>query len=214
MVQKKNGLIQLPGFAGVEEGGGSFHIPEGDYLMKCTGCTPQIAKSSGNEMLGFTFIGIEGKSKGRKFWLYCVLIPEALWKLRQTLTALGIDTPDDPSGFDPADVIGVEVVGTVVDNEYEGRTNSKVNAISAAEGTSAEAPSPPSKTAPAAAAKKGNGGKLERLASSQVEAMSENELEDIVAKYDLDIDLSNHKTPRRKANAVIAALTAERMLEG
>jgi hypothetical protein len=211
----KKGLIQLPGFEGVDASGGSFHIPEGDYQMKCTSCTPGVSKASGNDMLVFTFTGIEGKSKNRKFWLYCALVPDALWKLRQTLAALGIDTPDDPSSLDPDDVVDVEVVGTVADNEYDGKTNSKLSFIAAAA----------SDTAPdvgrrlrgdAAATPKGNSKpakKPEKYAASEIEEMDEDELEDIVAKHDLDIDLSTQKTKRRKANAVIAALQAEKMLE-
>ena len=214
---KKN-LIQLPGFDGVDEGGGSFHIPEGDYGMKCTGCTQAVAKSSQNEMLVFTFVGTQGKAKGKKFWLYCALVPDAYWKLKQTLIALGIDTPDDPSGLDPADVEDVEVLGTVADNEYEGKTNSKLSYIAALDADDEdedEKPAKPTKAVVAAKSKSSNGNakKLAKLAASEVEEMEEDELEEIVGKYGLDIDLATQKTKRRKANAVIQALQAEKMLE-
>ena len=218
---KKTNLIQLPGFDGVDEGGGSFHIPEGDYGMKCTSCTPAVAKSSNNDMIVFTFVGTQGKAKGKKFWLYCALVPEAYWKLKQTLIAFNVETPDDPSSLDPDDVVDVEVIGSVVDNEFEGKTNSKLSYISASDieqdEDEDEDEAPAKKPARAAAtnnkSKAGNGKKLPRLAASEVEEMEEDELEEIVGKYGLDIDLATQKTKRRKANAVIQALQAEKMLE-
>ena len=206
----RKGLIQLPGFEGISADGGSFHIPEGDYSMKCTSCTPAVSKASSNDMLVFTFTGMEGKSRNKKFWLYCALVPDALWKLRQTLEALGVETPDNPSEFDPDEVVDVEVIGTVVDNDYDGKTNSKLSYIAAFELTGSTEAS----TKPAAKASNGkNAKKPSKLAASEVEEMDEDELEEVVSKYDLDIDLSTQKTKRRKANAVIAALQAEKMLE-
>ena len=217
MARKSSNTIQLPGFDGVDEGGGSFHIPEGDYGMKCTSCTQAVSKSSDNPMLVFTFVGTQGKAKGKKFWLYCALVPEAYWKLKQTLIALGIETPDDPSDLDPTDVEDVEVLGSVVDNEYEGKTNSKLDSIALLDAEQEEdedeKPAKPTKAAAAAKSKNGKGKPLPKLAASEVEEMEEDELEEIVGKYELDIDLATQKTKRRKANAVIQALQAEKMLE-
>jgi hypothetical protein len=219
----RKGFIQLPGFEGVEEGGGSFHIPEGDYLMKCTGVTPAVSKASGNDMLVFTFTGLQEKSKNKRFWLYCSYTREALWKLRQTLVALGVSTPDDPSELNPDDVVDVEVIGTVTDNEYDGKTNSKVTEIAAVDASGARVPAAEQAQATAATAAApikmtpaGNGkpaAKLLKIAASEIEDMDEDELEEINTRYDLDIDLSQQKTKRRKANAVIAAMQAAKMLE-
>jgi hypothetical protein len=216
----RKGLIQLPGFEGVDAGGGSYHIPEGDYTMRCTSCTQAVSKASDNPMLVFTFTGMEGKSKNKKFWLYCALVPDAYWKLKQTLEALQVETPDDPSELDPESVVDVDVIGTVVDNEYEGKTNSKLSFITASDAVSEddeeedEKPAAKSKKAPVTAKANGKSAKkLDKLAAAEVEEMDEEELDDVVERYSLDIDLSTQKTKRRKANAVIAALQAEKMLE-
>lgn len=54
---------------------------------------------------------------------------------------------------------------------------------------------------------------LEKLAAADVEDMSEDELEDVVQKYELDVDLDKARTLKRKATMVIDALEAAEMLE-
>ena len=202
----RKAMIKLPGFAGVEVGGGGFRIPAGDYAMKCTGVTEETSRND-NEMLVFRFEGIEGKAKGRSFRLHCALVEKAYWKLRQVLEALGVECPDDPSDLDPEDVIGVEVIGTVADNEYEGKINSRLEEIRSAEGTIEDAPA---KTATKDNSKKK---KQQTYAASEVEDMDEDELFEVNEKCELGLNLDAHKTTRKKQNAVIAALQSAKMLE-
>lgn len=178
----KPGMIPLPGFEGVDDGAG-FHIVPGDYAMRCTGCSREKAVSSGNPMIVFTFMGIAGKAKNKSFKWYCSLNQDALWKLRLTLQMLGLATPDDPSELDPDDVVDIEVIGTVDDHVWEGTTYSRLVAI--VEADSKEMP---------------------KLSASEVQEMDVDELDDIVARYELDIDLSEYKTVHKKAAAVIAEL--------
>jgi hypothetical protein len=186
----KHTMIQLPGFEGVDDGAG-FHIEPGDYAMKCVGASQKEAQSSGKPMIVFFFMGIEGKARGKQFKFYCSLKQEALWKLRMTLTTLGLPTPNDPSELDPDDVVDIEVVGTVEDNLYEGNTYSRLIAIAVSDSIK----EPP------------------KLGESEVREMSADELDDVVEKYGFDIDLSDHKTASKKAAAVLAELEAAGMLE-
>lgn len=202
-------MFKLPGFAGVDDSGGSFHIQSGDYLMKCLSVEEAVSKAD-NEMLVFKFEGLEKAAKGRQFKLHCTLTDNSLWKLKQTLRALGIDVPDTPSDFDPSEVEGVEVIGTVTDNEYEQKINSRLSEVRAATDVD-DAPAAKKTTTSATKATTKNG--KPKLAASEVEDMAEDELFEINEKYDLGLDLDAHKTTIRKRNAVIAGLQSAKMLE-
>ena len=209
-------MFKLPGFAGVDLSGGSFHIQSGDYLMKCLSAEEAVSKSSDNEMLVFKFEGLEKAAKGKQFRLHCTLTPNALWKLGQTLRALGIDVPDEPTDFDLAEVEGVEVIGTVTDNEYEGKINSRLSEVRAATDVDDEAPATKknSKATATTTTKSSTKNGKPKLAASEVEDMAEDELFEINEKYDLGLDLDAHKTTIRKRNAVIAGLQSGKHLEG
>src|SRR5487761_2301121 len=109
---KKGRVISVDMEGVSSEGGGSFHIPEGDYGMKVVEVTEETSKS-GNEMLKWVFEGTEGKAKGKTFWLYTTLTPESLWKLKQTLEALGVEVPDSAMDLDLDELEGLECTGVV-----------------------------------------------------------------------------------------------------
>ena len=201
----RRAMIKLPGFKGVDDSGGNFHIPAGDYAMKCVDVTEEVAKSSSNDMVVFRFLGLERQAKGRQFRQHCTYGANALWKLKQTLRALGIEVPDDPSEFDPEEAIDVTVIGTVIDSEYNGKINSRLGEIRSAEDIKEEE----------APAKKADNSKKKqpKLNASEVENMEEDELVNLNEERDLGVDLDAHKTTRRKQNAIIAALQANKQLE-
>lgn len=207
-------MLRIPDMEGVDDSGGSFHIQSGDYLMKCTGVSEDVSKQQ-NEMYVFKFEGLEKAAKGRGFRLHCTLGEKSIWKLRQTLRALGVPIPEGSDGeFDPDDVVNVEVIGTVTDNEYEGKINSRLSEVRAASDVEDDevAPKPaPTKSAtkPATNSKPTK----PKLAASEVEDMQEDELFEINEKYDLGVDLDAHKTTMRKRNAIIAGLQSAKMLE-
>jgi hypothetical protein len=157
--------------------------------MKCTGCEKKDALTSGNPMIVFTFVGEEGKAKNKRFNWYCSLNANVLWKLKHTLHVLGIETPDEPFELDLDDVVGIEVVGSMGDHEYDRQTSSRLLGIRELEDDKAVAIK-----------------KRPELTADEVREMAEDELEDVVDKYELELDLSAFKTLRRKADAVIAAL--------
>jgi hypothetical protein len=180
-------LLDVPGFAGVEDGG--VRIEPGEYLMQCTDVEERDSITSGTPMFVFTFIGREGEAKGKRFQLYCSFADAALWRLKSTFRAFGLKTPADPSKLDPDDVIDVEVVGIVEDHTYNGSTFSRVVAVLE------------------------NHKKLPKLGESEIRDMDPNELKAVVRKYDLDVDLSEYKTDRRKIDAVLDALDEAGLLE-
>lgn len=209
-------MLHIPDMEGVDDSGGNFHINSGDYLMRCTGVSEETSKAE-NPMYVFKFEGLEKQAKNRSFRLHCALTEKALWKLRQTLRGLGVEIPEGSDGeFNPNDIIDTEVIGTVTDDEYEGKINSRLSEIRAVgDEVVDDNDKPTTKAATTKAAGKKDKGKdgKPKIAASEIEDMDEDELIDINDRYDLGINLDAHKTTSRKRNAIISGLQSSKYLE-
>ena len=185
-------------------GGGGFHIPEGEYGMIVESVKTGTS-SNDNEQLEWIFKGTEGKAKGKSFYFYTPLVEQALWKLRQTLEALGVEVPDSAMDIDLDELEGLECVGNVVDDEYKGKERSKLDSLSDGEASNEGEAEP--------RGRRGDSKKKTKVSEDEVKDMDADELETLVEKYNLDIDLSKFKTDRKKQTAVIAELEEQELLE-
>jgi hypothetical protein len=206
--QAKKGNSLSVDFTGVDMSGSTgFHIPEGSYGVKVKSIEQTVSKND-NDQLKWVFTGTEGKAKNKTFFYYTPLTPESLWKLGLALKALGQDVPDSTLDIDLDELIDLECSGNVIDDEYEGKTRSKLQSLDPID-------EPPAKeTASAKTASKENGKKktVIKLEESEVKDMSEDELEELNEKHELGVDFADHKTLRRKAAAVVAALEENDLL--
>ena len=66
-------------------------IPSGRYSAVVVDVEEKISDSSGHPYYSWTFEVTSGEFKGRKLWNNTSLQEQALWKLKETLEALGID---------------------------------------------------------------------------------------------------------------------------
>lgn len=204
---RASGRVHEVDFTGIESGGGGgFRIPEGNYAVRVEEVKKGIS-SNDNEQFEWIFKGTEGKAKGKTFYFYTPLVEQALWKLRETLVALGQEVPDGAMDVDLDELEGLEGVGAVEDDEYRGKIRSKLaGLVIDGEAVDREEDDRPTKR-----------GKKETkrvsLSEEEVREMSEDELESLVSKYSLDVDLSEHKTLRKKIDAVIDNLTSEGLIE-
>lgn len=107
------------------EGGGRSRVPEGDYIVKVVSCKHETAQS-GNPMLVWRFAISDGKFEGKPLYTNTVLVPKALWVLRNLLEAMGLKVPSKSVNLNPAKFVGKELGVTVQDNEFEGRTYSEI----------------------------------------------------------------------------------------
>lgn len=140
---------------------GSTTIPEGDYPAKLIGVEKTTSKSSGNPMWVWEFMITKGNEAGTTFKYFTVITPSALWKLVETLEALGIGGFGKNISFKPEEIIGTEIIITVVDDEYNGVTRSSITKVApsaAGAGSKAAAPGVPTPEKPAKA-KSGKGPK-------------------------------------------------------
>jgi hypothetical protein len=221
-------------FTDVETGGGGFKIPEGDYRMKVES-VEDTESDAGNSMFKWTFVGMEKKAKGKKFYLYTVYDPpDSLWKLRSLLEALGQEVPDGPLDLDLDEMTDLEIIGHVEDEEYQNKMTSKLKDFSSVDGAEEEEEEEEEEEKPAKGkkkkkkeeeeeeeeeenprgkkGKKKKGKKLDAMSAEEVKALEEDEMVELVERYELDLDLDEHKTPRRKASAIIAALEEKELL--
>lgn len=114
-------------------GAGGIRIPEGDYVAKIIDATPKEA-STGSQMIVWTFKILEGKYKGKKIRDNSVLVPKALFRLRNLLEALGVTVPEKTVKVDYQKYIGQEIGLTIVDGEeYKNKIRSEVGDFIAAD---------------------------------------------------------------------------------
>lgn len=101
-------------------------IPEGTYSVKVAEAELTESQSSGAPMLKIVFEVTEGKHKGSKLFENVSLQPQALFKLKSLLTALGYDIPEGAFDLDTADLIDLECEVEVAHEKYEGRNRARI----------------------------------------------------------------------------------------
>jgi len=125
MAKKKKGkgdVISVD-FTGVK---GSNRVPEGEYKVKVVAITMEEGESSGQPYLKWELEITEGKQKGKKLVHITSLQPQALFNLRNTLEALGVEVEEKAMKLNLNDYIGLEM-GVVVEIEtYQGNARSRV----------------------------------------------------------------------------------------
>lgn len=100
-------------------------IPEGVYTLVVDSAT-QKNSQGGNPMIVFEFSVAEGKYQGSKLYENCSLQPQALFKLKSVLIALGLDIPNKAFDLDLKDLIGMTCEADVGHEVYEGKKKARI----------------------------------------------------------------------------------------
>jgi hypothetical protein len=195
----------------VGTGGARFRIEPGEYTLKCEEVTEEISKSSDEPMLSWIFRGIDGKAKGKTFYYHTSLQEQALWKLRETLLGLSIEVPEEIMDIDLDELEGLEGTAIVDDDEYQGRISSKIQSFKVPEDEEPE--ERPSRTSRTSRDNGRKPAKAAKVSEEEVNDMAEDDLESLIEKADLEVDLGDYKTLTKKKAAVIAALEGAKLLE-
>ena len=202
----KRGRIITVDFTNVED---QKVVDEGDYPCEVV----EIIQKEGDkaEYLAWRFKVVGGKFDGVTVYNNTSLSDQSLWNLRQLLECMKMEVEKKVEEIDLDELIGEKVGLTIInDDSYDGKPRNKVTGYYelGAEKEEEEEEKPARKARRDGKDEKParKGKKLEALDSSDVAEMDEGELEDVVDKYELDVDLDDFKTTRRKANAVIDAL--------
>lgn len=100
-------------------------IPEGTYTLVVDSAT-QKSSQGGNPMIAFEFSVAEGKYRGSKLYENCSLQPQALFKLKSVLIALGMEIPNKAFDLDLKDLIGLTCEAEVGHEVYEGKKKARI----------------------------------------------------------------------------------------
>jgi len=105
-----------------------YCIPDGNYKAKCIDVQQNVSKS-GNPMFVWEFELVEGKYKGRTFKSWTAITPAAMWKIAETVVALGVGQSGQVVKFNRSDVIG-KLCGLIIEeDEYNGKKSSKIRSV-------------------------------------------------------------------------------------
>ena len=107
-------------------------VPEGSYKAKCIDVQQGVSKS-GNPMFiwEFELVGdeCEGKYKGRTMKSWTAITPAAMWKVAETVIALGVGQAGQVVKFKRSDVLN-KLCGLVIEeDEYNGKKTSRVKTV-------------------------------------------------------------------------------------
>lgn len=100
-------------------------IPEGTYAVVVN--KAELTKSrEGNNMIKMEFEVTEGPHKGAKLFENCSLQPQALFKLKSVMLALGMDIPNGSFDLDTNDLVGLNCEVEVGHETYEGKKRARI----------------------------------------------------------------------------------------
>lgn len=234
--KKKDGIVSID-FTGVESGGGL--VPEGNYEVEVAE-VEQKTSEAGNDYLSWEFHVVSPeKFKGRKLFHNSSLTQQSLWSLRGILEAMGIEIPDETMDLELAELVertvGVEVIHEPYDGkkkpritdffEFDDETDEEASDVEdedeeeEVEEDEEEEEEPPKKkrkkkaSKKKATKKKGRKKKSKTYSSDDISEMDEEDLLGLVDEHDLDVDLDDYRTLRRKAAAVIDELEEKGLIE-
>lgn len=111
---------------GVEASG--FTIPDGTYRIKCIDVEQSVSKG-GNPMFVWSFEISDGPHKGFSLKSFTAITPAAMWKVAETVIALGIGQAGTTVKFKRSDVIGKECGALIEQTEYNGNTRSQISRL-------------------------------------------------------------------------------------
>lgn len=103
----------------------SFTIPDGNYRVRCIEVEQTVSKG-GNPMFVWTFEVVDGPHAGFQSKVFTALTPSAMWKVAETVVALGVGQTGQLVKFKRSDVVGKECGAYFEATEYNGKTNSQI----------------------------------------------------------------------------------------
>lgn len=183
------------------------------------------AEEGDNENIVMDFEVTSDKQNGKTVREYFSLQPQALWKLANLMTALGIEIPEDEADLDLEEFVDKEFVGVVDTHDYNDKTYYRITEYMSVEDGEDEVEAAPTKGSkakdeedekPARGSKSSKKSKEpELLKRDDVEGMDRDELEALIEEHELDVDPADRKLRKddKLLEAVLEALEEKELLE-
>ena len=127
-------------FSGVE--GGGRDLPNGTYTLEIVN-VEEKESSEGNPYLAWKWKVANGTYKGTAVWDNTSLQPKALWRLKNLLDCLGVDTTQGKTGINFGELKGMVCAVKIENETYQGKQKPRI-ADFLREVVSNDAPSAPS----------------------------------------------------------------------
>lgn len=106
----------------------SFTIPDGVYKVRCMNVEQSVSKG-GNPMFVWDFEISEGPKAGFKSKVFTAITPAAMWKVAETVIALGVGQQGSVVKFKRSDVINKECGALFETTEYNGQNRSQISRV-------------------------------------------------------------------------------------
>lgn len=104
-------------------------MPDGTYRVKCVNVEQSVSKG-GNPMFVWDFEVVGGTDyDGRILKVFTAITPAAMWKVAETVVALGIGQTGSVVKFKRSDVIGKECGAVVEETEYNGTKRPQIQRV-------------------------------------------------------------------------------------
>lgn len=105
-----------------------YTVPDGTYKVKCIEIEQTVSKS-GNPMFAWTFEISDGPNAGFQSKVFTALTPAAMWKVAETVEALGVGQQGQVVKFKRSDVINRECGAIFETSDYNGQTRSQISRL-------------------------------------------------------------------------------------
>lgn len=105
-----------------------FVIPDGKYKVKCVEIEQSVSKG-GNPMFVWTFEVADGQYAGFQSKVFTAITPAAMWKVAETVTALGVGQEGQMVKFKRTDVLNKECGALIETTEYNGQNRSQISRV-------------------------------------------------------------------------------------
>ena len=105
-----------------------FTIPDGNYKVKCLDVEQGVSKA-GNPQFIWSFEVSEGDHKGFQSKVFTAITPAAMWKVAETVMALGIGQSGSVVKFKRTDVVGKECGALIEKSDYSGQDRSQITKV-------------------------------------------------------------------------------------
>ena len=103
-------------------------MAEGTYRVRCANVEQSVSKG-GNPMFVWDFEVVGGDYDGRILKVFTAITPAAMWKVAETVQALGVGQTGQVVKFKRSDVVGKECGAVVEQTEYNGNTRSQIQRV-------------------------------------------------------------------------------------
>jgi hypothetical protein len=108
----------------------NFTVPDGEYTVQCIGVESGISQSE-NPMYIWDFVIVDNpKYQGREFKVFTALTPAAMWKVAETVEALGIGAQGQTVRFTRKDVLNKKCKAEIQKTMYNGQERSQIQKLS------------------------------------------------------------------------------------